>query len=376
MTSPARLPMDQDMSSAGGLENNRVEPTEQPGGSSEMNVSLSSPEQFVQRSTVRRWSPQPYAAVEAAWNAAGFTGFPPLPTRGDEALSLAGSNHFSSADAHIWEPSSYPALVAPGSASSSSGKRKREHTSDSEDEAEAAFNVVNSNEGPATGPSSLSTALHSPASSLGKRKRDPDSDGEMDSIPSVPPSQEPANLSQQSSHAESESEIAQQLSLNDGYVSGPHVSDPVDDAGGQSSAGKGKRKAKDRKGKGKAKAPESDNLIQISDSPTISALDESITTMAVDPPVPNKPPPELMSSYTCPICFSPPTNATLTPCGHICCGACLFTAVKTTIQRATLSTVGPGASDARCPVCRAIITGWDGKGGGVIGLKARAIFRL
>ena len=43
--------------------------------------------------------------------------------------------------------------------------------------------------------------------------------------------------------------------------------------------------------------------------------------------------PEPLSAYTCPICFSPPTNATLTPCGHICCGACLFTAVKSTIRR-------------------------------------------
>lgn len=43
--------------------------------------------------------------------------------------------------------------------------------------------------------------------------------------------------------------------------------------------------------------------------------------------------PELLSAYTCPICFSPPTNATLTPCGHICCGACLFAAVKSTVKR-------------------------------------------
>ncbi|CAA7267018.1 unnamed protein product [Cyclocybe aegerita] len=217
----AHLPMDQDMSSAGGSENNRVEPTEQPGGSSEMNVSPSSPEQFVQRSTVRRWSPQPYAAIEAAWDAAGFAGFPPLPMRGNEALSLAGSNHFPSTDAHISESSSYPAPAGPSDASSSSGKRKREHTLDSEDEPEATFSAVNWNEELVAGPSSLSTALQSPASSSGKRKRDPDSNGETDSIPSVPPSQEPSNLSQQSSHAESENEIAEQLSLNDGYVSDP-----------------------------------------------------------------------------------------------------------------------------------------------------------
>jgi hypothetical protein len=51
------------------------------------------------------------------------------------------------------------------------------------------------------------------------------------------------------------------------------------------------------------------------------------------PPPPPPPEPEPLSSYTCPICFSPPTNATLTPCGHICCGQCLFTAVKTTMTR-------------------------------------------
>lgn len=44
-------------------------------------------------------------------------------------------------------------------------------------------------------------------------------------------------------------------------------------------------------------------------------------------------PQEPLSAYTCPICFSPPTNATLTPCGHICCGQCLFTAVKSTMRR-------------------------------------------
>lgn len=45
---------------------------------------------------------------------------------------------------------------------------------------------------------------------------------------------------------------------------------------------------------------------------------------------------EPLATYTCPICFFPPTNATLTPCGHICCGPCLFTAVKATMQRCML----------------------------------------
>ncbi|KAG2116884.1 hypothetical protein BD769DRAFT_1485378, partial [Suillus cothurnatus] len=78
--------------------------------------------------------------------------------------------------------------------------------------------------------------------------------------------------------------------------------------------------------------------------------------------------PEPLSAYTCPICFSPPTNATLTPCGHICCGACLFAAVKSTVKRNMVIAMDR-APVPRCPVCRAEIPGWDGRGGGVVGLK-------
>jgi len=42
-----------------------------------------------------------------------------------------------------------------------------------------------------------------------------------------------------------------------------------------------------------------------------------------------------LSTYSCPICFCPPTNATLTPCGHIACGSCLFKAVKAGLSRVT-----------------------------------------
>ncbi|KAG8213456.1 hypothetical protein J3R82DRAFT_11973 [Butyriboletus roseoflavus] len=85
--------------------------------------------------------------------------------------------------------------------------------------------------------------------------------------------------------------------------------------------------------------------------------------------------PEPLSAYTCPICFSPPTNATLTPCGHICCGQCLFTAVKSTIRR-NMVVAMERAPAARCPVCRAEIPGWDGRGGGVIGLKMQVLYSL
>ncbi|KAI6113750.1 hypothetical protein EDD16DRAFT_1122795 [Pisolithus croceorrhizus] len=113
---------------------------------------------------------------------------------------------------------------------------------------------------------------------------------------------------------------------------------------------------------------------------TISVDNASVIAEITDcQPVPSTSalpnPPEPLSSYTCPICFSPPTNATLTPCGHICCGPCLFTAVKATVRR-NLQTAMNGAPVPRCPVCRAEIPGWDGRGGGVIGLKLHVVYSL
>lgn len=102
---------------------------------------------------------------------------------------------------------------------------------------------------------------------------------------------------------------------------------------------------------------------------------------------------EALGSYTCPICFYPPKNATLTPCGHVCCGKCLWDAVKSGMARGGVG-FGRGAGGEgprsvlvadcnsisstlrrirRCPVCRAPIVGWDGRGGGVIGLRPAAI---
>jgi hypothetical protein len=40
-----------------------------------------------------------------------------------------------------------------------------------------------------------------------------------------------------------------------------------------------------------------------------------------------------LAEYTCPICFSPPTAAAALVCGHLFCGECLFSAVKTSIKR-------------------------------------------
>ncbi|KAL6301526.1 hypothetical protein BKA93DRAFT_738545 [Sparassis latifolia] len=113
----------------------------------------------------------------------------------------------------------------------------------------------------------------------------------------------------------------------------------------------------------------------VASSSRLSAF-PSFSSVVTAPPQTEVPTIEPLSEYTCPICFSPPTYATLTPCGHVCCGECLFAAVKTTMQRATYSGVLGERTTARCPVCRAAIPGWDGKGGGVIGLKPRAVFSL
>ena len=94
------------------------------------------------------------------------------------------------------------------------------------------------------------------------------------------------------------------------------------------------------KGKGKVKeshlqSPDSPVTITILDTPEKETSDQKGKNKLLDAePKPKKPKEELLGGYSCPICFSPPSNATLTPCGHICCGLCLFVAVKTTMQRA------------------------------------------
>ncbi|KIY69368.1 hypothetical protein CYLTODRAFT_230546 [Cylindrobasidium torrendii FP15055 ss-10] len=77
-----------------------------------------------------------------------------------------------------------------------------------------------------------------------------------------------------------------------------------------------------------------------------------------------------LGGFNCPVCFCAPTNATVTPCGHISCGECLFSAIK--IAQSKHFGLEPFA--ARCPVCRTEIPGWNGRGGGVIGLIPKVVY--
>jgi len=103
------------------------------------------------------------------------------------------------------------------------------------------------------------------------------------------------------------------------------------------------------KGKGKAKEfhlnpPDNPETITILDTLKTDTSDLKGKNKALHlDPKPKKPKEELLGGYSCPICFSPPSNATLTPCGHICCGLCLFMAVKTTMQRSTMMMAPEGA---------------------------------
>ncbi|KAH8094489.1 hypothetical protein BXZ70DRAFT_947675 [Cristinia sonorae] len=116
--------------------------------------------------------------------------------------------------------------------------------------------------------------------------------------------------------------------------------------------------------------PHRSHIAEAGSSASVASTTATPPAAASSGTQPQRTPPKL-SGYNCPICFSPPTYATMTPCGHVCCGECLFTAVKTTIQRSVYH--GPASSNAKCPVCRAPIPGWDGKGGGVIGLKVKVV---
>ncbi|KAJ3743030.1 hypothetical protein DFH05DRAFT_1282626 [Lentinula detonsa] len=91
-----------------------------------------------------------------------------------------------------------------------------------------------------------------------------------------------------------------------------------------------------------------------------SHLRESSTTLNLTPISPNSFSDLLsthsLSTYNCHTCFSPPTNATMTPCGHVASGPCLFTAVKMALRMMMDGAMGDEGGP-RCPIRRALIQG-------------------
>jgi hypothetical protein len=65
-----------------------------------------------------------------------------------------------------------------------------------------------------------------------------------------------------------------------------------------------------------------------------SSAEQKYTEPAAKPKSPSDGP-QKINEFTCPVCYGIPKNATMTPCGHVMCGECLFTAVKANIRRAT-----------------------------------------
>lgn len=134
--------------------------------------------------------------------------------------------------------------------------------------------------------------------------------------------------------------------------------------------GKGKGKGKRSSSRGAAAGPSTPSSSRMEEGSSSSQASKAI--VLDDEPTPSPPQENTpLSSHTCPICFYPPRYAVLTPCGHILCGECLFEAVSTSQARQ----LGP-RPEAQCPVCRATLEGWDGKGGGVIGLEIRQVISL
>ncbi|SPO40209.1 uncharacterized protein PSFLO_05691 [Pseudozyma flocculosa] len=108
---------------------------------------------------------------------------------------------------------------------------------------------------------------------------------------------------------------------------------------------------------GSVSSDESDGVIDLSVSTQATPAQRTITkyrlrnsklTMPQRSPPRTKPPPiehPLASTFTCPICLCPPAKASITPCGHVFCGGCLFDALKAQARQReannAAATVGP-----------------------------------
>ena len=88
---------------------------------------------------------------------------------------------------------------------------------------------------------------------------------------------------------------------------------------------------------------------------TAAATAAASSQVQTTPPKPKQPihTSQPISEFCCPICFCSPTNATLTLCGHVFCGPCLFAAVRAAPQSNVYQPAGtPPKYVKRAPVFR------------------------
>jgi len=132
-------------------------------------------------------------------------------------------------------------------------------------------------------------------------------------------------------------------------------------------------------------------VIETESTPSTKKLDKGKgkAKEVVETPEPEE---NLLAFFQCPICLAPPMQAVLTPCGHIMCGACLFSTLKSHAVRHGRKPLPVGAYptmslsgrrlrstgkpplrgrilQGHCPVCRHEIEGGMGTVPGEGGVK-------
>ncbi|KAI6110184.1 hypothetical protein EDD16DRAFT_1711067 [Pisolithus croceorrhizus] len=128
-----------------------------------------------------------------------------------------------------------------------------------------------------------------------------------------------------------------------------------------------KRPRVDEAGQSAAAEGLSEEIVSVDNASVIAKITNRPAVSSTSS-LPNSP--EALSAYTCPHLLLSAHQRNTHPLWP-----CLFTVVKATVQRNMLTAMN-GAPVPRCPVCRAEIPGWDGRGRGVIGLKLHVVYSL
>jgi hypothetical protein len=92
-----------------------------------------------------------------------------------------------------------------------------------------------------------------------------------------------------------------------------------------------------------------DLSLSVFEPPSHTPCSTSIIDLTVDPPPPPTPVPsrpQPLAKYNYSTCFCPPMRARLMLRGHVCCGECLFTAIKMKQRRHT-HTLDPRTNTAK-----------------------------